>query len=89
MKLHQSAINTGASSYYFNSTGVDEQQHWRDERGQATCKFSSALGTDVTCARLIQHKANRIRACGNSSVNVLLSRQAADFDSGSLVYERP
>lgn len=84
MKLHCSARYTSAFSYHFSSKFVDEQQHGRDKRWQASGQFGRALHADGARAGGVQHKADGIDTGGHGGVHVLLACQAAHFDAGAV-----
>ena len=84
MKLHASVWYSYASSYDIASAFVHKQQNRCDKGGQALRKLGGALQCHGAWAGGVEHKADSICTGLNGGVYVLLTRQAADFDTGSV-----
>jgi hypothetical protein len=82
MKLQQRRRKHGTGRCDVSGCSVDEQQHRRHKRRQATRQFGGAFGTDKPGAGGVHHKTNGIGTGRDSGVHVFLTRQAADLDTG-------
>ena len=83
MKLGDGLGDLSESFGNFPCAMVHKQQHGRHKRRQAFCKFSSPGWTHATLAGRVKHKTNGVDPCRYGGVNILLTGEAAQFDSGA------
>ena len=83
MKLHQSHWNTGAGSYYFRSSCIDEKQDRRHKGRQAASQFSGAFSADAARTGRVHDKAHGIDTGSHGGVHVLFAGESADLDASA------
>ena len=87
MKLEGCARNTGAGSYYFYSSRIDEKKHWRDKRRQAAGQLGGALKCHMARAGFVHNKADGICTGGYGGIDDFFAGQATDLDAGPVERE--